>query len=322
MKAVVEKPITWLYSKRDGHRNRLMYSNLIEAFRQLNIEFREEPIRYGSDFAARDAPENGFRLSYHSVGDTKYVWRLKETPIPYFYSIDRYGYSGWSELNVNAALHIPGILSENPDAASIYCRDLSEWLVRENLSKYTQSQINFDLNFPFIFFPMQVQSDTVAKLNRIAPTDVLLAAARMARATKKYLVVKRHPYCRNMRIYFLLKWLNRINPYVIQTDASIAKILPKCEALIVGNSGVGLEALLHDKRVFCFGESEYKVAAVQLKVIEDLSLVFHENTDSTVVTPYQFMAYYLRNKCFDARNIEDIRLRLSEILSTTLNSTW
>ena len=188
----------------------------------------EEPTRYGSDFVARTPPVNGILLSFHSVGNAINVWRIKETPIPYFYGIDRLGYSGWSELAVWPDLHGGRIDLQDDQESEAFCHELTNWLKANNLSKYRQSEDARVLPDQFVFFPMQVANDVVAKHNRLDPVAVLGKAAWSARRSGVPLVVKRHPYCRSWRVAGWLKWLATANRHVHVTNASVTRLLPAC----------------------------------------------------------------------------------------------
>ena len=322
MRIVIEKPITWLKSKRDGVRNQLMYNTLTNAVKALNGTYVEEPTYYGSDFVARSAPDRGLRLSYHSVGNTKNVWRIKETPIPYYFGIDRLGYSGWSELSVCSVLHDGGMRRQDEVAANAFCSELTNWLKDNNLSKYRQPVKKSVLPNRFVFLPMQVASDAVAQHNRLDPIAVLRRAADYAKSYGLPLVVKRHPYCQNLRIAMWLKWLAQTNPYIYLTGASVTRLLPACSAVLVGNSGVGLEALAYGKPVYAFAASEYDLVAYPIQCLEELELIFSVSQHARHPDSYRFVRYYLLECCFDSRNADDAREKVARILRDVAAERW
>lgn len=314
MQIILERPVTWLQSDRDGSRNRLMFDTLGAAARQHAESIIEIDTHYGQDFTPRKAPENSVLFSYHSVGNEPNVWRIKETAIPYFYQIDRRGYSGWSELAVEQQKHLEELGKIPTGEAEAFRVHISSWLQDENISKYAQSNLAAPTRSSFVFFPMQVRSDAVAVHNRLDPLKVLRAAARTARRQRKILVVKRHPYCTSKAIGIHLRVLARTNPYVLVSDASVNSLLRACDAVIVGNSGVGLEALVHGKPVFSFSASEYQAACFPLWCLSDL-----ENSAFGASPPLhpmasQFVSYFLKQRCFDARNVEDATLKIGTIL--------
>lgn len=290
-----------------------MYATLTAALQQLGVTVQEIDVYYGNDFAPRTAPPGNVLLSYHSVGDSKNVWRIKETSIPYFYNIDRLGYSGWSELAIKPELHIENIDKLDPIKSAEFQKKISDWLLAEKLSKYIQGGSPSPLESNFIFFPLQIRSDAVAVHNRIDPLKVLRAAAIAAWRQRKPLVVKRHPYCTSKRVELNLL-AHRLNPYVWMTDASVTAILPACDAVLVGNSGVGLEAIVHGKPVYSFAKSEYAMASFQIEKKTDLKKIFCKSHHPSHPISSRFVAYFLQERCFDARSIRDTFIKISHLL--------
>jgi len=322
MRVVIEKPLTWLESDRDGDRNRLMYAGVLNALRGLGLDFVEEPIRYGSDFVARVASSDGIRLSYHSIGNARNVWRLKETPIPYYYGIDRLGYSGWSELSVRPDQHEALVRQQDERRSETFCAGLAEWLRTNNLSKYRQADVECKLPQRYVFFPMQVSTDVVARHNRLDPIAVLRRASRYAARHGMPLVVKRHPYCRSWRVAAWIKWLALANRHVHVTTASITRLLPSCSAVLVGNSGVGLEALVYGKPVYSFAASEYELVTHPIRHLDELESIFAAGEHVRHRDAYRFVRYYLAECCFDARSADDTRKKIARIVRDAESGRW
>lgn len=313
MKVTLERPVTWIESERDGERNRLMYANLLQALHTLGADVSETDVHYGRDFVERKAPPSGILISYHSVGNAPNVWRLKETPIPFFYNIDKLGYSGWSELSVDGRTHAHIVDGRNANDGEEYCKSISEWLVKENLSKYRQGNQGLPTSDKFVLFPMQVRYDSVAVHNRIDPLIVLHEAARISKARKKLLLVKRHPYCTSKKVAFHLMREQLFNKYVKTTEASVTSLLSACDTVLVGNSGVGLEAIIYGKPVYSFAKSEYEIATYPIQRLMDIKSAF-----SGVMEPhprgYKFGRYFLKERCFDARDPIDICTKLHNLI--------
>lgn len=322
IKVILEKPLTWLESERDGDRHQQMYSNLLDALRFIAVEVTEEPIRYGSDFAPRQAPPGQIRLSYHSVGNARNVWRIKETSVPPYYSFDRLGYSGWSELSRRPDLHLGRIQAESWEDAEAFRSQLAGRLMDGNVSKYRQAPLGAKLPPSFVFFPLQVLADPVAQFNRMNPLMVLLRAAWLAKATGRILVIKRHPYCQSKKVGFLLRALRLITSRVVLTDASVTELLQRCDFLLVGNSGVGLEALVYGRPVCSFADSEYEIATTRLFTAADLRRVFAEKQDPPGKLDARFVAYYFKTCCFDATDVADIVRKLERAVATYHEGDW
>jgi capsule polysaccharide modification protein KpsS len=67
-----------------------------------------------------------------------------------------------------------------------------------------------------------------------------------------------------------MKIIAQYNNVMYVTDHSINDLIPKASAVYVINSGVGQEAMLHDKPVVSFGRSEYQGAVINAK-LDDLN---------------------------------------------------
>ncbi len=319
----VEIPARWMYSRRDGERNRLMFESLKKGLERFNLNLSFEKIPYGVSFRPRTAPKDGFTLSYHSVGNVPHVWRIKETPVQFYYSFDRMGFSGWSELSINPNYHRKQLDQIDSDLAATFTRKLRTKLITSNTSKYKQTDKPFTLDEPFVFYSLQMPNDIVSSLYKVNAFKVLQHAALLAKEKRIKLVVKRHPYCLNPKVSWELFKATYNNPYVIKTSASIHKILPLCSSVLVANSGVGFEALIHGKRVYSFGSSEYELATTSLKSISDIEQIFSFNQstiNSTLIN--RFVYYFLKRCCFNVNDANDIDNKLQRAIDAVNRDAW
>ncbi|WP_250481592.1 hypothetical protein [Caballeronia sp. NCTM5] len=303
----VEVPSAWCEHPLVGEPHRLFVANLFGILADLDAVVHTKYVRSGDDFVPRTT--NSVLFSYHSVGDAPNVWRIKEGPLPYYFSFDRRGYSGWSEIAHSGDMYAQAQQMDLEEARRIV-RKAREESVGRNVSKYPQPSISVS-NLPsgFVFFPLQITSDTVLKLSRLDYFDVLDAAVRTAQERRQALVIKRHPLCTDEKMESALEKL-RDAPFVTITEASVHQCLAGARSVLCCNSGVGFEALLHGKPVFSFGESDYNAAAERIARIEDVSSVFDAKTAVTADTRDRFIAYFLTRYCFDARSSEQIAAKV------------
>jgi hypothetical protein len=283
-----------------------MLARMCEALAQRGLVVAFELSSTRAMFAPRTSPGSGFRIAWHSIGEEPNVWRLKDAAIPGYYLFDRTGFSGWAEIGRYAERFKPLIDRVDANVARSFVKDLRRTLVERNLSKYPQSDRAFASPGPFVFFPLQLLDDTVVALQRFPTLDVLEKAATIARDKRKYLVIKRHPSCMNECVANAIARLSRGNEYVVRTDASIHAILRACDAVLVANSGVGFEALIHHRPVYTFGGSEYELVTQKLATLDDIAWAFassHE-VDSDLVDRY--LTYFLRQNCFSPEDIGGI----------------
>ena len=323
LNVAIEIPKPWLESPADGDRNQVMFSALCHVANENHYSCQWNEIAFRSEFLRRSAPDNGFRLSYHSVGDIRHVWRIKETAIPYLYTFDRLGFSGWAETSQFPERFINCISKVPNDQADAFCRDTRDWLIANNLSKYEQNDFKENtLPEDFIFFPLQLRNDIVSQFCFLDPIKVLIETSKISRERKQFLIIKRHPFCNNRLISTALKIVKINNPYIIISNASVNQLLQGCSSVIVANSGVGLEALIHGKPVYSFAKSEYEQGTTQFKNISDLRPLLdnHENTKSGWAN--KFIYFFLKRMCFDARNHDTIRKSIQVAEHSLREEIW
>jgi hypothetical protein len=322
MPVVGEVPRPWLESSRDGSRNQAMFDALLGALKERDYALDHEEISFGSTFRHRVAPPGGFRLSYHSCGDSRHVWRLKESPVPWFYSFDRLGFSGWGETAVSQEKYRALLQDADDAAAARFCAATVGWLSSGNLSKYRQSSTSTPLPGNFVFFPLQVRNDIVARFTRLDPLAVMRRAARVARKKRIPLLVKRHPYCTSPLVGSSIALARAGNPYVIETPASVNELLARCTSVLVANSGVGFEALLRGKPVYSFAGSEYAGFSNPVNTLDEIELAFEHQPGATVPSGLRFASFYLNTMCFDARDPQAIRRLLDVAEVSARGDAW
>lgn len=212
-------------------------------------------------FGLNDAQPTGHwpTVSYHTTGERGDWWHLKDAALSGYFRFDRRGYSGWSELTDLTELPAEALAAPAEEVDRCW-QGLRQRFVEGRISKYIQSAATVPLpSDSFIFFPLQVLDDTVAALAEI---PMLRAVEVLSEALPKLgykLVLKRHPKCRRPEVDRLLRQLVS-NPNVTVYDGSIHDVLVSAAAVVTVNSGVGFEALLHERKVITIGASEYALA--------------------------------------------------------------
>lgn len=181
--------------------------------------------------------------------------------------IDSKGYSGWSSIS-DASL--PSLIS---DVSSVQANKhydyLYDFLVVNKKSKFAQPDDLLKINSKYIFLPMQVLDDTVAKLAYINSLDLLHALARWGGDNNFLIVVKRHPLCKFDEVEQALKEYEASGKIFV-SDANIHDLIEGSDYVVTVNSGVGAEALLHLKPVICTGKSDYQSVCKLVKTKSEL----------------------------------------------------
>lgn len=151
--------------------------------------------------------------------------------------------------------------------------------IREQLltsvgSKYKQFDLDEELPEEYIFYALQVRTDTVADHAFVDSIDVLFELSRLAEKYKQYIVVKLHPFCDSEALQAAVFFCETQNPYLIVSNGNVITLLSNAKKVIACNSGVSLEALLLDKDVYCFGKSEWFYITSPIYSLSDLKKVF------------------------------------------------
>ena len=311
----LEVPEFWFTVAADGDRHSRMFAELCAGLGRRSLTANLSIVPFATYQAPRKAPPNGICISYHSVGDGPNIWRVKETSIVGWYSFDPNGFSGWSSLARFPEQHAAAIDAVDTAVARREVDVLRRELRAKNASKYAQSTQPFSVNQPFVYLPLQLLDDPVSQFYRFNVIDVMRYSAALAERTGQLLVVKRHPLCKSAAISEELERLRHSNKNVVVSDASIHEHLSQCRAVIVANSGVGLEAFLYGKPVFTVAASEYELGAYPCGTLEDIARAFAPTLPEDDGRGARFLLYYLSQCCFSIYNRETVDRCIARALS-------
>lgn len=182
--------------------------------------------------------------------------------------IDDRGYSGWSSMASRGLAQI--IEGVDLKEATKQAKHLHDKIVASGRSKYKQSEEKVPDVGPYVFLPMQVLNDTVARLAYIDCLTLLRKLAAWGVDSSYTVVVKRHPKC---TIKSVAKAIDKecSAGRIVVSNASIHDLISGATCIVTVNSGVGAEALMHYKPVITTGESDYSAATRLVKSVEELS---------------------------------------------------
>ena len=125
-------------------------------------------------------------------------------------------------------------------------------------SKFAQpASQKLDLPKDFVFFPCQIPHDETIKYHSdVSVLDALMATCKATQTLNIKLIVKGHPV-NPASMAPLYQAAMQYNHVTWVTDVSIHDIIPHARAVVVVNSGTGMETLLHKRPVVTFGRCEY-----------------------------------------------------------------
>ncbi len=258
-------------------------------------------------------------LAYHTFaeeGDSGLIVH-KGSYLPGFCTIDRQGFAGWSS---HARLTREEILRQaaaKPERDA-YLGAIRERYVASGVTKYEQPQALALPDAGYLLLATQVLDDSVQRLARIDQLTLARSVIDWAGRKGRPLVIKRHPRCRDHRMTRLLSEPLPANVQVI--EAPIHDLLQGAGAVIVANSGVGFEALLHRLAVITAGGSDYEVAT--RPVVDQESLVQAlEQADAAVDEDFidSFLQVYLQKILVDTTVPGALESRLEAALR---NAGW
>jgi hypothetical protein len=316
---IIEKPISWMENKEIGPVVTSLYDELYKEIKEKNLQIQTVNI-FGHSIT--DNPiifynrtpnfnKNTLYLSYHTYGDhKKNLWRIKESYIPNYFSIDSMGYSGFSYMASNQP-QLMSSLNIDLDTANEFVSNTIKNLSINNESKYPQPEFNdiFTLQ-DYIFFPLQIDTDTVISLSYFDYYELILSIIN--NITDYPIVIKPHPKSKN--INKLLKIIQQSNANVIISDLSIHQLIQNALCCITINSGVGFECLLYGKPVLAFGKSDYDSCTTICNHQKDINNRLVEKTILSFDSAYvnKFLYYYLNYYCISIDNMYAIKKILNK----------
>lgn len=281
-----------------------LYFEIARFFQKLlqSAQSQDMEIIPKLQFAWRDIFEQSsghIVVSYHTHGDPGNNLRVKEAPLANLFTIDSSGFSGWHSLSSLTTSQFSELMRDvgDEEIESTY-QNLYEEYVLRNVSKYKQSEVaecNYFDGEPYFFLCLQVVNDIVSELAYMNVTELLKSVVSIAVENGLNVVVKRHPMCQSAKVSTLLSSLHRHANVILSKD-SIHAILPGASALITVNSGVGIEALLHQKRIVCTGVTEYSLVAETARNRFELEGALLSEVHKTSPTMIKAFLYYYRQK--------------------------
>ncbi|EIS4871900.1 capsular biosynthesis protein, partial [Escherichia coli] len=163
-------------------------------------------------------------------------------------------------------------------------------------------------------------TDAVASLSYIDGINLLKLVSEYFFNTSTKVVVKRHPYCNSIEVEKLINELEKEGKIIV-SNSSVHHLIKGAKTIITVNSGVGLEAIIHNKPVIITGKSDYCYAAAAIvKNEEDLinAILNLDSLSSDETLRRKFLAYYLLEYSVCSDNVEKIAHKIDELLMREL----
>lgn len=209
-------------------------------------------------------------LAYHTIAaetDSRTVIH-KGSHLPDTWSVDRGGYSGWSSLSRLTREEISN-LDDAPREREAFFQSLKEKFM--DVNRTILPQPDSDEAMPpdgYVFLATQMPNDSVQAIAWIDQPALIAETIRWAERTGDALVIKRHPLCKDMSVTRLLDRKLPANVHV--SKGPIHDLIKAARIVVVGNSGVGFESLMHGKPVIAVAPSDYQVATRTARTVDAL----------------------------------------------------
>lgn len=261
-------------------------------------------------------PGTHLSVSYHTIDSRPNCIHIKEADLPHLMNIDPYGYAGWSSLALRPREWIDAELEKiSDDEANAFVETAHARIVGGNLSKYRQPEqdASWQPPKPYVFLALQTRWDKVQELAYVDMLDMMRIVVNRFEGTGINVVIKRHPACQDHGVASTLLELAAL-PHVQTSTQSIHTLIAQAEAVVVTNSGVGSEALLHLKPVFVFGQTEYQYASHSVRNANDFkdkTAFFHLPISELSVK--KFVCLYKKKSLIDISARQSVSLCISAL---------
>ena len=232
---------------------------------------------------------------------------MKESYVRGYYYIDALGYSGFSELSRLGSDEIDALVeSIDANIAFNFVNDLSEQMRFKLGSKYKQPlaqepELSFQKRkFPkdTVFFPLQLESDTVSFFQRFEITSAIFRV--LFNVNEYQVVVKFHPLSRHDTRFYVILFASFLFKRLTIYKGSIFDLLRDKVTVVTGNSGVGFEALFFGCPVITCSMSDYEYATISAKSCVDVIEALERGHRVPQEKIYKFLYFYLNRYCFSS----------------------
>ena len=295
---------------REKHGLYFFYENLKSILEEKNIEYE---IVNRHRYKILHAKKDEITISYHCKKNVKSAnsreWIAHTSGSPGYFTLDQCGYAGFSKFTHDKNLW-EKYLDEDSARSALWFKNFSKNYIQNNISRSGQANIeHISLEEPFIFIPAQLSFDSVLQLTKVKGNDFYTKITEHAEKNGYKVVYKPHPGEKTTG----RKQRFKAPPNAIVSHESIHSLISKASAVVTINSGVGLEALLHEKPVYTLGRCDYEFETQKIKNLSDI-----ENIDFSWkpdIENIHKLVYHLHNTVYvDCYNLDSMRKKIDYIL--------
>lgn len=228
----------------------------VESIELPMWKFTQEFVREKASECDRLYMPHKQRMNF-DVGENVMYWM--QTVFPSYFTVDK---NGWGanlsfaplKVNIERCMFEQGYREKIENFFETLKKRLSS-----NESKFEQPpRVSTKAQFDILFVCQIPHDETILYHSKISVMEALMRTIRHAQAKGLRVLVKGHPANPSS-----MAGLKQLTEEFLQTatftmNISIHDALANCKAVAMVNSGVGFEAMLHDKPIYTFGRSEYQ----------------------------------------------------------------
>ena len=191
---------------------------------------------------------------------------------------------------------LPDLHAISASAAENFCRSKRAEFLATGRSKFDQPAVGTIPSSvkPYFFAPLQMPSDDVIRNHSpIALTQYIAELSQWADRRGRNVVFKLHPHEPPEIGEEVRKWV-AVGNHVFLLNENVHSLISAAHAVIVINSGVGFEGLIHGKPVITLGSCDYQSVTFRGSV-SDLDAAWdfgNDFSDQQRLQGFRFIHYY------------------------------
>ena len=183
----------------------------------------------------------------------------KEMHIKGLFTIDPLGWGA----DHSRSLHPPDLTSIPAQEAARFCESMRTDFQRSGISKHNQPALRpLEPAFePYLLAPLQLPTDdTIMHHSPLGVIDYIHLLSNWAESSGRKVVFKIHPGSHMPEVKAAVLGRASDSPCVFVVDENIHGLIAHSQGVVVINSGVGFESLIHGKPVVTLGACDYQWA--------------------------------------------------------------
>ena len=300
MRIRIAKPIAYLDFNYKKDPDKFYYTDVAKFYDVLPSILDDMGIEYDVLHITRGRTihqkENSIYLAWHSHGTLPNIWHLNAGYMPNYLYFDKTGFGPWSEIVDECNYKVPVEVVRT--GVENFCTDY----IANNSTRIPQPQTAFLPDEPYVLVLGQRPDDCVAQFSHIDTMSLAHVVTEAYKGTKYKVCTKAHPLEPTMAYG---------PPDAIQVTGNLHKCIAGASAVYTVNSSSGFEGIIHGKRVFTTGRSDYHWAATELKTVSDIKKsieLLDEPIDDD--NRIQFLYYMFNYHFMNVDSVESIQAKI------------